>query len=166
MRKPITKKPLAQRFWEKVDKGNGRGCWLWTGIPASTGYGQLSRGGRGNGTVHAHRVSWELHNGPIPPRGGAHGAVVMHICDNRLCVNPKHLMLGSQSDNVADMDAKSRRRNRNLRGVQHGMSKWTEAQVRAVKRATGSYREIAEQTGVALGSVKQIKLGKVWRHIT
>lgn len=160
---PIAK-PLAERFWKKVKKG--RGCWLWTGIPASTGYGQLSRGGRGNGTVHAHRVSWELHNGPIPTGDGHHGTVVMHICDNRLCVKPSHLRLGSQGDNVADMDAKARRKNRNLCGEAHGMSKWTVEQVRAVKAATGTQREIAKQTGVALGSVKAIRRGVVWRHIT
>jgi transcriptional regulator with XRE-family HTH domain len=80
-------------------------------------------------------------------------------------VNPAHLQLGSQGENVSDMDAKGRRKSRNLRGPAHGMSKWTEDQVRAVKRATGPYKEIAEKTGVSYGSVKQIKRGNVWRHI-
>lgn len=75
------------------------------------------------------------------------------------------MQIGTQKENVADMDAKQRRKNVNLRGEAHGMSKWTEEQVRAVKCATGSYKEISKATGVALGSVKQIKLGKVWRHI-
>lgn len=138
---------------------------MWTGAPDSVGYGQINRGRCGEGMIRAHRCSWELHYGPIPEGDGHHGLVVMHTCDNRLCVNPAHLVLGSQGQNVADMDAKGRRKNTPHYGTKHGMSKWTEDQVRAVKRATGTYREIAEATGVALGSVKQIKLGNVWRHI-
>lgn len=165
MRKLRQQKPLAERFWAKVNKTTDQECWFWTGAPDSVGYGQINKGRVGEGMVRAHRLSWEIHNGPIQRLSGHHGAVVMHTCDNRLCVNPGHLRLGTQGDNVADMDTKGRRRSKNLRGTAHGLSKWTEDQVRAVKRATGPYKKIAEQTGVAYGSVKQIKRGNVWRHI-
>lgn len=91
---------LSERFWEKVEKTEG--CWLWT---ASTrnGYGQIALGGRGNPVLYAHRVSYEMHHGPIPD-----GLVVMHTCDVRSCVRPDHLTVGTQAENLADMVAKGR----------------------------------------------------------
>lgn len=75
------------------------------------------------------------------------------------------MKIGTQKENVADMDAKQRRNQRNLVGEAHGMSKWTVAQVLKVKSMSGTYKEISEATGVAVGSVKAIKRGAVWRHI-
>ncbi|MCW2545384.1 MAG: hypothetical protein JWM40_2936 [Frankiales bacterium] len=77
-------KTIEQRFWPKVHKTSG--CWTWTASTNGRGYGQMGRGGRGEGIVLAHRVSYELHHGPIPE-----GLQIDHLCRNRLCVRPDHL---------------------------------------------------------------------------
>lgn len=97
----------AERFWARVEKTDG--CWRWTST--------TSRGRRGNYgrmrladsgiTTAAHRVAYTIANGPIPE-----GMIVCHRCDNPVCVRPEHLFLGTQRDNVRDMIAKKRDRNR------------------------------------------------------
>lgn len=93
--------PRRKTFWERVDKTSG--CWLWTGAKSTNGgYGYFIYG-RGGQKLRAHRVAWEMTHGPIPE-----GWVVMHLCDNPLCVNPDHLEVGTQADNVLDMRIKDR----------------------------------------------------------
>ncbi|NUQ92859.1 MAG: HNH endonuclease [Gemmatimonadaceae bacterium] len=89
---------VATRFWQKVEKTET--CWLWTGARYSaTRYGQVILPGR---VVRgAHRVAWELTHGPIPD-----GLFVCHRCDNKQCVRPDHLFLGTPKDNTHDMIAK------------------------------------------------------------
>lgn len=94
---------LSKRFWAKVRKGSVSACWLWTGGKFKSGYGSIGRGGRGTGCARAHRVSYELNVGPIPP-----GLHVLHMCDTPACVNPRHLWVGTQQDNMADRKAKGR----------------------------------------------------------
>ena len=78
------------------------GCWEWRAGRYSGGYGGASVNGR---SVKVHRLAWELTNGAIPD-----GMFVLHRCDNPPCFNPDHLFVGTPKDNVADMDAKGRRR--------------------------------------------------------
>lgn len=93
--------PLHIRFWRYVDKSGAAGCWLWTGS-TSKGYGQLSTWG-GEQNYKAHRLAWELMNGPVPD-----GLVVRHKCDNPRCVNPSHLEVGTQKDNSMDTSRRGR----------------------------------------------------------
>lgn len=103
--------PLPVRFWSKVRKAEGEGCWLWQGARGAGGYGQIGVWRQGpNGRrvlvkIGAHRVAWELTNGSV-----ADGLHVLHRCDTPACVRPDHLFLGTSSDNGADMVAKGRAR--------------------------------------------------------
>ena len=98
--RPERRRPLYDRFWEKVR--TGKGCWEWQGGRAAFGHGLIHLG-NGNKLVQAHRVAWELANGPIPD-----GLCVLHHCDNPPCVRPTHLFLGTLGDNARDMVAKGR----------------------------------------------------------
>lgn len=151
---------LAERFWAKVDKRGPDECWLWNGA-TSKGYGYIKVGGRKR-SVLAHRVSWELHNGLIPPGEGHHGTCVCHRCDNRKCVNPTHLFLGTAADNMADMVAKGR----SMRGMANYKAKLTGRQVADIRDAPGMYTEVAAQFGITPVQVSNIKRGKSWKHLT
>ena len=102
--------PVKDRFWGKVEKngpvpehrpGLGR-CWIWLGARIENDYGVVRVNGKNNG---AHRISWELTNGPIPE-----GLWALHHCDNPPCVNPSHLFLGTNTDNQRDCVSKGRDR--------------------------------------------------------
>ena len=109
--------------------------------------------------VSAHRLSWELHNGPIPK-----GMQVHHHCDNPSCVNPRHLWVGSQADNVRDMDMKGRRAN--IRGEANPQAKLTKQKVYGVlvllKKGDLTLKAIGERYGVAVQTVSHIKAGTTW----
>lgn len=97
--------PVADRFAALVVAEPG-GCHLWGGARRG-GYGHFRVSG--SRTVAAHRMAWELFHGSIPTGAGYHGICVCRRCDNRLCVNPRHLFLGSHLDNMRDRDSKGRR---------------------------------------------------------
>ena len=146
-------------FWAKVRKTSS--CWNWIG-GTHVGYGWMTRK---NKQIMAHRFSWKIHRGPIPP-----GAYVLHKCDNRLCVNPKHLFIGTHAENMADMKKKGRKNgiNGERRGESHGMSKLTEQNVRDIRHLASkgfTQRQIADQFHVTQANVWYIIHREAWRHI-
>ena len=151
---------LKDRFDEKYIPEPNTGCWLWTGYADPVGYGRI----RDDGPKLAHRVSWELHNGPIPEGGGHHGVCVLHSCDQPFCVNPDHLFLGSNADNQADKAKKGRA----VCGSKISLSKLTESDVSEIKRLLSEgWKQIdcANLFGVSDSTVWCIKENRTWRHV-
>jgi hypothetical protein len=152
------RRPLADRFWEMVRKGGTEECWLWTGA-TTWGYGQIGSGGQDGPPLKAHRVSWELRHGPIPP-----GLHVCHRCDVRACVNPQHLFLGTRQDNMDDMRLKGRA----TRGERDSQAKLTAEKVLEIRKALQGgtrHRDLAATYGVSQGNISNIARNKSWRHI-
>lgn len=149
----------AVRFWRYVRKSEG--CWEWTAALGGSDYGTFGLNRRE--MVPAHRFSWELHFGPIPP-----GLLVCHHCDNPKCVRPDHLFMGTPLANTRDMIRKGRRVLRPARGEANGSSKLTEAKVLEIRhrRAAGeTARALAQEFGVSSPLISYIAKRKAWRHV-
>jgi hypothetical protein len=150
---------LEERLWRNIVKLSD-GCWVWLGNCNHRGYGQIGEGGRGRRMLSTHRVSWMVSFGAIPD-----GLFVLHKCDNPPCVNPGHLFLGTQLDNMRDRSAKGRAPT----GDRNIMRKWRpESRERAEKIRelfkTGTYtqRQLADEFNVCPSYVSQILAGKRW----
>ena len=120
--------PAAERFWRHVLKHKGDACWEWQASTYVTGYGMF--GISPGKIIRAHRYAWEQAYGPIPA-----GLVLCHRCDNRLCVRPDHLFLGTRDDNNKDMAAKKR----TMRREGHMFAKINQEiaeEIRAMKAST------------------------------
>ena len=151
----------VNRFWLHVDLDgpihpiHGQ-CWVWT-AGTRDGYGQIKCLGR---RVNAHRLSWEINCGEIPD-----GFCVLHKCDNRLCVNPFHLFLGTNQDNVDDKMEKGRA----PRGEKNGLHKLTEEEVLKIramyKEGHYSQRELGKLFGVVHSRISSVVRKVAWTHI-
>lgn len=144
---------VAERFWSYVSKSPG--CWEWQGARIG-GYGKFKINYK---QVAAHRFSYELEYGEIPD-----GLFVCHQCDNRACVRPDHLFLGTPADNVEDAIQKDRW----ARGERSGRAKLTTAQVqeiRALREEGVKLQEIADRFGISDSAVQFIVARKNWRHV-
>ena len=155
----------AERFCSKVNKTDG--CWEWTANLIWNGYGHFRLNGK---VVLAHRYSYVL-NHPLTIDLLKHPDIcVCHRCDNRKCVNPAHLFLGSVADNNKDRDAKGRGKTGDKRGEKHHLSKLTETDVREIriKYANGGmkYPQLALEYGVNKSTVGDIIQRRTWSHIT
>jgi len=154
------KADTVTKFWKQVEKGHR--CWLWIGHTNRDGYGRLAVYHRG--MQLAHRISWEIHNGPIPD-----GLNVLHHCDIPACVNPSHLYLGTQKDNVRDMIVRGRANWENRKaGEENGNAKLTETEVREIRKlhAIGnSTRRLARIYQVGKTTVKHVVNRDTWKHI-
>lgn len=140
----------AARFWTYVEPAYEDDCWYWQGYFHNTGYGKFflrknERPDRRSRYVPAHRMAWEITHGAIPP-----GMFICHTCDNRACVRPEHLFLGTHADNMADMAAKRRGRS----GTPRKLSAEDVAQIRARNESGESYRSLALKFGVSYPTVR------------
>ena len=151
--------PLIDRFMQKVSPEPNSGCWLWDGAVDSQGYGQIKGGRRVEKMRWAHRLSYELHHGPIG------GLQVLHRCDVPICVNPDHLFLGTNADNMADMKAKGRARSGWTTTKGHKGAKLTPDMVREIRASTDTTTACGKRYGVAQAHISAVRLRKVWRHV-
>lgn len=140
----------ASRIESKIAPDLNSGCWLWAGAVYPRGYGKIVDGGRDR---RAHRVSWEVYRGPIPL-----GLNVCHRCDTPACVNPDHLFLGTQADNVADCKAKGRVYDRS--GRRNPRAAVTADEVEAIRRDPRPQKRIAASFRIGQSTVSRIKRGQ------
>lgn len=178
---PNPSRSKADRFWEKVQKTDK--CWLWTGSLHRQGYGMIQGSSEGK-IVLAHRVSWEIHYGPIPDR-----LSVLHHCDTPGCTRPDHLFLGTQSDNMNDMVQKGRHAARTHpervprgdrsgsrthperlpKGTEHWNAQVTEEDVRAIRRLyvprRVTHEALAQRFGISATQVRRIVTRRRWKHV-
>jgi len=149
----LGKLKAVQEVFNSGFKVDAAGCWKWhRGM--SHGYGQMRvREAWGTLPVYAHRVSWLIHKGPVTG-----GLSVLHDCDNHYCVNPEHLFLGTQQDNLADMVKK----NRHAKGESNGQTKVTDAcvsDIRALVAMGVKQFEVAKRIGLSQAQVSRIVRG-------
>lgn len=131
-------------------------CIEWVGATTHNGYGRVRVGKR---VLRAHRFSWESANGPIPS-----GLQVLHRCDNRLCINPEHLFLGTNDDNVADKIAKGRQ----AAGERLSKKLTTEKVMEIRQRwpvARMTQRRFASEYGIAKTTLQKILCGQTWAGV-
>ena len=171
------------RFWAKVNKSGpllphmDSPCWEWTAFKNDDGYGKFRVADK---PLFAHRISWMIARGPIPHNGSSHGICVCHRCDNRACVNPLHLRLGTHTDNMRDMENKGRQARgdnsgsrlhpeKRPRGESHARAKLTSCQVVEIRTvyASGGIRQkqLAARFGVSETLIYNIISRKLWKHI-
>jgi len=142
----------AERYWSKVDRRDPDECWLWQAYTDRDGYGRFSLQGR---KERAHRVAVRL-DGCDPS-----GQVVRHSCDNPSCVNPDHLQVGSQHDNMRDMVE----RERQPLGERNGRSQLSLEEVKIILKATGSTADLAKRFDTSPSNIREIRSGRSWRHV-
>lgn len=147
-----------RRFMDKCVDVLPSGCRIWMGAVNEMGYGTATIGQR---RWKAHRAAWYFEKGGIPQ-----GMHVLHKCDVPSCVNPDHLFLGTQGDNMRDMASKGRQRG-GARGERQGSAKLSAADVRMIRRMAESatQREIAEIFGIDRSNVSLIITRKAWAHV-
>jgi hypothetical protein len=148
---------LQERFNAKYVPEPNSGCWLWLGALMPNGYGRFEMH---RFDEYAHRASWILHRGAITD-----GLYVLHKCDIPSCVNPDHLFLGTQQDNLDDCRMKGRTR----RGAQVWNAKLDDDKVRAIRKLLSlgvSQQAIADKFGVHQIKISHIARGISWRHVT
>lgn len=145
--------PAIERFWKHVVKSDG--CWLWDGRKNGNTYATIRVGSNGE---KAHRFSYEIAYGPIPP-----GLVVMHKCDTPACVRPDHLELGTQGDNNRDREKKNR--GNHAFGERNGSAKLTQEisdKIRERFNSGATQLDICAEFGISIRTLDDIVRGRRW----
>lgn len=143
----LDKRPISERLLEKIERKE-TGCWEWTAGMRSDGYGLIWFEGKAQ---RAHRISYQTFKGPLKRTD-----VLCHKCDNRKCVNPDHIFIGTRADNVRDAASKDR--------MPYGNNHWnavlSDAQIAMIRSIEGvTHTEIARQFGVAQSTISRIRAG-------
>ena len=152
------KMSFRKRFWAKVNIGEEKDCWEWQGAYFVDGYGQFYL--TSSVKIRSNRMAWTLANGLIPK-----GLCVLHLCNNRKCVNPKHLYVGTRTDNAHDRLISGNA----PKGEDHKLSKLTEQDVieireKYIPRKYSQYK-LAQEYGVTRTAIEQITTGRNWKHL-
>jgi hypothetical protein len=150
-----------ERFWKRVVKGES--CWEWSGYRSLHGYGYIKVGLK---NIYTHRFSYEIHKGEIPK-----GVLVCHSCDNRACVNPDHLWLGTDKDNAVDRKNKGRNgKIIGIRGEKQWCSKLKEKDIGLIFEMYNNnlytQKEISVIFGVSPSAISLVIRKKNWVHIS
>jgi len=148
-RASVERRTPEEAFWRKTEKT--RTCWIWTGAKLPAGYGNFHARGK---RVYAHRFSYELHKGPIPE-----GLYVIHKCDNPPCVNPKHLRIGTATENMHDM----RRKKRGAPWAK--LNKQKVRYIRQTLQYKMSVTAIARRYGVYPNAIDCMLARKSWKYV-
>lgn len=145
---------FKERFEEKVDRNSPNGCWHWISAFTLNGYGIIWRNGK---NAFAHRVAYELHRGPI-----LKDMYVCHSCDNKKCVNPDHLFLGTAQDNAIDREQKGR--GALQFGENNPRSKLSFQDVSEIRALAGNLlqKDIAIIYGVSREAIGKVLRGERW----
>lgn len=150
---------VEAEYWRLVERIEG-GCWKWSGAKIK-GYGRLFVAGKHK---YAHRLSWEIHFGPIP-----NGMMVCHRCDNPECSNPDHLFLGTAADNMQDKMKKGRWKGGNKKGAVTGLKNgravldWEKVALIRSSRGIETQQTLAQRFGVSPSTVSQIWNERIWK---
>ncbi len=151
---------VSDRFWAKVEKAGEQECWPWRGAKGPNGYGRMQYLKRGE-TIYAHRLSLLIAGYSQPLN-----AVAMHVCDNPNCVNPAHLMWGTQSENMRQsIDSGRSPHKGRVAGEKNGNAKLTAEKVLTIRASNEAQRVVAERYGITRTLVSQIRLRQAWAHV-
>jgi hypothetical protein len=157
------------KFWKDVDIQGPDDCWPWLRKKDKAGYGRFARGTAGRlGIFSAHRTAYYLTYGEIPK-----GLFVLHSCDYRCCCNPKHLRLGTQSDNMKDMWDRGRANRipfggtHSFKGETNPRAILSESDAREILELPLSLKskDVAKQYGVATHVIWALRRGDSWKHL-
>lgn len=154
MRAPVKSSAQYRIETNSIPEPNS-GCWIWLKCLNHHGYAHLTYKGKQH---RGHRLSWETYHGPIPD-----GLLVLHRCDNRACVNPEHLFVGTYADNMGDMIKKGR--DRHDRGERASRAILTERDVIEIRTSTLSLTELCKRYSAHRNTIDAVLKRQSWKHL-